>query len=153
MKIMNRQFLPNQNTLKPHQIQNTKGLIESLRSGAYQQVTGCLKNLNGHCCLGVASVIQNIPHSEETILCAGERRFQFTFPVNGNEVKDSTLVPSDWWMEKYGWSYSGLPYRQPNGHIFSTSLVDLNDGRWSFKEIADLISATIINQEEYESEK
>lgn len=111
-------------------------LILSLRSGNYEQSTGCLYDGIGHCCLGVAY---------ET---AGYRP---TFkPESNDAAKDhwfyedhSSAVLSDNFRKQIGMAHETgqivFRFEDQNITVPYCSLASLNDEGFTFNQIADVI--------------
>ncbi|QGT54331.1 hypothetical protein b3_0087 [Synechococcus phage B3] len=103
--------------------------VAALRSGEYQQTTGCLRSSEGFCCLGVLTDLYLKEHDEEW----------------GGFIKGSEYVLPGWvrmWAEV-----------STNPHVLNThysdrlvlGLAELNDGscfiknRYNFNQIAEVI--------------
>jgi len=92
--------------------------VDALRSGKYKKGTGRLRKNRAYCCLGVLCDIMGCRWQEED-----KGRFDC---YNGMECEDVVLPKG--FSEKAQLDRSG-----------QLRLAKLNDGGWSFAEIADLI--------------
>ena len=100
--------------------------LAALRSGKYNQGQNALRRGNKFCCLGVLCDL----HAKET---SGKWRRMKVY------LGGSVVLPTEVCV------WAGL--REPNPlaktEDLSSSLVELNDGGWSFSEIADIIEKEI----------
>ncbi len=119
--------------------------VKALRSGEYNQGTGCLRSDNGHCCLGVLCDLytKEFPDKSrwgfqiETIPSAdGREGYEFSV-TDGKQLiaADSLTLP------KPVQEWAGLSENNPK--VGGESLAELNDHGHSFNEISDLINAEL----------
>jgi len=94
-----------------------KAWIKALKSGKYEQTTGCLKDEEGYCCLGVCEMLEG----------KLTKKGYINGTTNTGRLSISTL-------KKYG-------FRDREGKIGENEwLTSLNDDKgWTFKEIAEFI--------------
>lgn len=97
--------------------------LKALRSGEYKQCAGGLYRDGGYCCLGVSLNMQGVKNSEMEDSC------WLVSKHYGFRKKRSKYVPE----ELYG----------HNTNPLVKQLVDLNDLRESFTEIADWIEQNV----------
>lgn len=115
-----------------------KQLIAALRSGEYEQGNGCLKNGNNFCCLGVLCDIYRKENE-------GKFKAEW-FPKDDGEIflGETEILPQsvlDWaGMNSADGEFelSCKDAKKLDGY-YNTSLVELNDSRHPFEEIADFI--------------
>lgn len=145
-------YLPIKQDLTQVQIDNTKKLIEALRSGEYHQIDGYLKRtqeVNGkrilcHCCLGVGCEIFNIQNKERSNQEYDDVAYVFYF-----EGRDHISLPDQgWWHKNYGWGVN-MEFKWDTGNESSEGLYDINDNGKTFEEIASLIEAVVIERKEF----
>jgi hypothetical protein len=98
--------------------ENARMWVNALRSGAFTQGKGSLRNQSAYCCLGVACVLAE---------------------------KEGVISPTEWIGHSYLPSrvrdWLGLQERAGFISSMNTSLAYLNDRNKSFKEIADVIES------------
>lgn len=100
--------------------------VEALRSGEFSQTRGCLRDGEGHCCLGVACELF-VPESEK------DTSQSLTYYMNaGGKLPDAV-------MQALGLRTHGGNFQNWLGR--STSLAERNDSGATFEEIADIIEA------------
>jgi len=112
-------------------------LVESLLSNKYKQITGQLRTPEGHCCLGVACDISGLGHWNPNYTS------EYITAGDGRPDSDESVLPRTVRLA-LGWSMeSGLvAVRDRDGLM--PSLADLNDIGFTFPQIADLITAGLI---------
>ena len=99
-----------------------KRWVAALRSGEFQQATGCLRYGDGYCCLGVACEL----YRRET----GEGEWDGKNFFLGQHAS----LPRD--------IKNALQLRRSDGHFNNKHrLADMNDSGCTFAEIADLIES------------
>lgn len=139
--------------------------IPALRSGEYKQVKGALHTTDGYCCLGVACTL--IPALPREARCYREEpQYEQVQRVPDEMVDEFLNDPRDW---RFVVEYSGNEGTLPNkaSQVLGISheglfdpcmewevdgvkrsagaLVALNDGGWTFEQIADFIENEILN--------
>lgn len=93
--------------------------VEALRSGEYQQTTGCLRDIGGFCCLGVlCDILDRSCWDVHTDDSYGVTDYSY------GDGDEDALIPADI-SERIG-----LPRR------VQEDLAELNDHGFSFAEIA-----------------
>ncbi len=96
--------------------------LAALRSGHYRQIKGCLHDVGGFCCMGVAAVS-----------CLGLDRFALRDEGTLSPFKEDFLGP-----------YAGGDWSSGNPESIQSALAYLNDVlEWKFPQIADFIEANI----------
>lgn len=128
--------------MNEEQKQNTRKLIEALRSGDYIQGFGALKEKSGdhcvHCCLGVASEILGVPSKP---VLSEDNMFSFIY----GEVKREGTPDQYWFNENYGWPNGFYyPFRV---HGTPESVVSINDRGVPFDTIANIIEKEFFYEE------
>lgn len=116
-------------------------LVAALRSDKYQQATGRLRDDIGFCCLGVACAISRIGKWVE------DAYFVSTTDDYGHDDSNNVTLPRPVQV----WLGAGTtdveiptnlqPPMKDDPTSFCGCLVDMNDGGYSFAEIADFIEA------------
>lgn len=100
--------------------------VQALRSGKYSQTTNKLQDSNGFCCLGVACKLfippNEIEFNSSGFLLGSMPDFQSESPRWLKDVSEDFLTKTN------------------------TSLAQLNDGGFTFDEIADLIEAVYLER-------
>lgn len=123
--------------------------LEGLRSGDYPQCIGKLSNNVGYCCLGVLSEIAH----KEGVVSREVEEVADGFHNTTEEVRYgrvSNYLPkevAEWAFEPYnpvGEYYENPRVNDPRAHddylfVSTTSLSELNDEGYDFREIADVI--------------
>jgi len=122
-------------------------LIAALRSGEYEQARGALRNEEGYCCLGVACDIYLKETGEGKWRYDGERHFPYTFATNPNlEHGEVSVMPKK--VQEF------FEFKHNNPSYSNRSLAGLNDGDFTFEEIADLLEMEDdLTYEEFEEVK
>lgn len=119
--------------------------VNALESGDYTQTTGCLRDVNGHCCLGVLTELAVeagvLGPAEPDYLAPSDRPLSYIYPdtfgmqasILPNRVRDwafESETPDEW--------LSGNPSVRYNN--LTRNLSDLNDDiKLDFTEIAAVI--------------
>lgn len=132
--------------LKDQEIENTKKLIDALRSGDYKQTKAVLKlgeKQCFHCCLGVGCDIMSLPNRIST----GDI-YSFSF----EEEVYSNVPPTYWWIDTYGWHWEFKIEDKMRPYKYEVGLHELNDKGVSFNIIADIIEAVVMKKENYNLE-
>lgn len=142
-------------------MENMQKLVDALRSGEYEQVSGTLRKLSGYCCLGVACDISG--------LGAWEANDKAVPDALGNYVADSYVIRDELgiqidadhavlprvvaqWLdielsgqfqyfppdERYTFNLNPEEYERDLSSVCSLS--ELNDNGFTFEQIADILS-------------
>lgn len=114
----------NHSTIMKNLTEPQKEWLAALRSGEYQQTTNMLEADEKFCCLGVAC---KVAEKHGIVL-----EMHNDGSLVGVDLSDQLKV-KNWLGLK--WDHGILPEECYEGH----SLVELNDGGSSFREIADII--------------
>lgn len=110
-------------------------LIDALRSGYYEQGTGCLQANGKLCCLGVACRVSKV----ELPIIEGGVVIMF------GEEETQSLLPKVV-QEELGWSIEGGETYIEGKCGWRNSLDELNDNGFSFNQIADIIEAGLVRR-------
>lgn len=133
--------------------ENVAKLVAALRSGEYEQVSGCLRSKDSYCCLGVACDISGLGTWEEREAWAMGSSPEWNYVIrddNGECVEsNATVLPKSvaQWLgiqesgdftllinQDYDWRDEDDD-RSGTG----TGLTELNDEGFTFAQIADLL--------------
>lgn len=108
-------------------------LIAALRSGEFPQTRGCLRDMDGYCCLGVAcEIFRRETDTGEWCWDETEQRFKFQSASH----RDSAVLP---WIVEEWLSAESRNLEYDKGPYVKTSLSEKNDRGFSFNEIADIL--------------
>jgi hypothetical protein len=120
--------------------------LKALRSGEYQQGTGCLRKDDTYCCLGV---LCDVYDKQEVGL--GESRWKFVpeYKLGGLLYGEATVVKAHYRYQDQPEilpydvkKWAGLKDRSPSfvdDTQLSKTLAALNDDGYTFNQIADVI--------------
>lgn len=111
--------------------------VDALRSGEYKQTKGNLRTDSGFCCLGVLCDLyaKHKPACWKPSDCTGFNHYWF-YPDADDMNACSQTLPN----AVYKWAE--LPENNPIA-IRNRSLAELNDGGYSFTEIANIIEENL----------
>lgn len=135
--------------------ENIAKLVAALRSGEYEQVSGCLRSQDNYCCLGVACDISGLGTWEQRDSMPPSPSPDWNYVIrdeNGKRVDSNMSVLPTSVAQWLGIQESGdfnLPinqdydWRDEDDDRFapgnSTGLAELNDEGFTFAQIADLL--------------
>ncbi len=116
---------------------NIKKWVKALRSGNYQQTTGCLNDSTGFCCLGVA--MKEFAPNAELRVDDGKN----SGCIYGEHPTDNRASPA--WLKTINDDFEDRVSIDDTWG--SASLAELNDDHnLSFDEIADCLEAVYIHE-------
>ena len=116
--------------------ENTKKWIAALRSDDFKQTTSCLRDFDGHCCLGVACEVYR-REAGEGHWNKEYTQFRTEYIFMTAEGKYTACLPPI--VAKW------LGLRSTSGHNKNTltTLAVMNDEGFSFEEIANALESDI----------